>query len=39
MPSMPVLKKAMKTPLMLDGRNIYDPEYFRENGFTYYKIG
>lgn len=33
------LKQAMATPLILDGRNIYDPTYVRELGFTYYGVG
>lgn len=39
MPSLPVLKRTMRCPLIIDGRNIYDPEYLREAGFTYDKIG
>lgn len=39
MPSLPVLKKTMRTPLIIDGRNIYDREYLEENGFTYTCIG
>ena len=39
MPSLPVLKRTMRRPLIIDGRNIYDPEYLRESGFTYDKIG
>lgn len=39
MPSLPVLSRTMRNPLIIDGRNIYDPEYLRNNGFTYYKIG
>ena len=38
-PSLPVLKKAMRQLVIIDGRNIYDAEYLAENGFTYYKIG
>lgn len=38
-PSLPVLKKAMREMVIIDGRNIYDAEYLAENGFTYYKIG
>ena len=33
------LKSIMKTPLLLDGRNIYGPEYVREHGFEYYGVG
>lgn len=39
MPSWPVVKKLMATPLVLDGRNIYDPEELEENGFIYHCIG
>lgn len=39
MPSLPVLRKTMNSPLIIDGRNIYDREYLEENGFTYLKIG
>ena len=34
MPSLPVLKRTMRRPLIIDGRNIYDPEYMKEAGFT-----
>jgi UDPglucose 6-dehydrogenase len=33
------MKKLMKTPVILDGRNIYDPERMRELGFTYMGLG
>ncbi|MFP1683006.1 UDP-glucose dehydrogenase family protein [Alloalcanivorax sp. C16-1] len=33
------LKEAMRTPLILDGRNIYDPAYVKRQGFTYHGIG
>ncbi len=39
MPSLPVLKRTMSNPLIVDGRNIYDREYLEENGFTYTCIG
>lgn len=39
MPSFAVLKKTMASPIILDGRNIYDAEYLNELGFTYHKIG
>lgn len=38
-PSLSVLKKTMSTPLILDGRNIYESEYLKENGFEYHCIG
>ncbi len=33
------VKKRLKTPLVLDGRNIYDRNEMKENGFHYYCIG
>lgn len=39
MPSWGVIKKLMLTPLVLDGRNIYDPKELEEHGFIYHCIG
>jgi UDPglucose 6-dehydrogenase len=33
------VKKAVRTPLILDGRNIYDPEKARALGFEYAGVG
>lgn len=33
------LKASMRSPLILDGRNIYQPDYVREKGFDYYGVG
>lgn len=33
------LKKAMKQPVIFDGRNVFDPKAMRERGFTYYGVG
>ena len=33
------IKKLMATPLVLDGRNIYDIKEMEENGFVYHCIG
>src|SRR3989338_7241933 len=33
------IKKCMKKPVLLDGRNIYDPQKLREMGFTYIGVG
>ncbi len=33
------LKKSMKQPLIIDGRNIYDPMSMKEMGFKYISIG
>lgn len=34
-----VMKKVMKNPLMVDGRNIYDREEVESEGFKYFAIG
>lgn len=39
MPSWLAVKKLMKTPVVMDGRNIYDPTELSELGFTYHCIG
>ncbi len=33
------IKKVMKTPIIIDGRNIYDPQKLRDMGFTYVGVG
>ena len=33
------MKTLLKTPVIFDGRNIYDPKIMREKGYTYYGIG
>jgi len=33
------MKSLMKTPLIFDGRNLYDPAGMKEKGFTYFSIG
>jgi UDPglucose 6-dehydrogenase len=33
------VKRRMTTPVVFDGRNLYDPEQMREEGITYYSIG
>ncbi len=33
------LKELLKSPLIFDGRNIYDPGMLGRFGFTYYAIG
>jgi UDPglucose 6-dehydrogenase len=33
------IKKAMKTPVIFDGRNIYNPDQLRGLGFTYHSMG
>ena len=39
LPSWGVLKKTMRKPLVIDGRNIYDAEELAEYGFEYCCIG
>jgi UDPglucose 6-dehydrogenase len=33
------LRSSMKTPIMFDGRNIYNPKRMKEIGFRYYGVG
>ena len=33
------MRDLMKTPLILDGRNLYEPAVMRQEGFAYYPIG
>jgi UDPglucose 6-dehydrogenase len=33
------VKKLLKTPIIYDGRNIYDPKMMKEMGFTYRAVG
>jgi UDPglucose 6-dehydrogenase len=33
------VKQSMRRPVIVDGRNIYDPKVMRELGFTYRGIG
>lgn len=39
MPSWKVIKKLLKYPLVIDGRNIYERQQLEELGFTYINIG
>ena len=38
-PDFEQIKSLLRTPVILDGRNIYNPEKIRDMGFTYYSIG
>ena len=38
-PDFKKMKKAMAQPLIIDGRNIFDPKQIRDAGFTYSSIG
>lgn len=39
LPTWAVIRKAMRAPYVIDGRNIFDSEELHENGFTYHCIG
>ena len=39
MPSWSVMKKVMKLPVIVDGRNVYDKEEVKAEGFAYFAIG
>ncbi|MGB2130279.1 MAG: hypothetical protein ACPHXW_02575 [Marinobacterium sp.] len=33
------MKTLMQHPVIIDGRNLLEPTYLRELGFTYYGVG
>src|SRR5579859_5415232 len=33
------LRQELKYPIIIDGRNLYDPEFMGAQGFTYYSVG
>ncbi len=36
---LPRIKAELKYPIVIDGRNLYDPHVMSEHGFTYYSVG
>jgi UDPglucose 6-dehydrogenase len=38
-PDFDFLKKQLKSPVIFDGRNLYDPSMMKKQGFRYYAIG
>lgn len=38
-PDLIQMKSLLKTPVIVDGRNLYEPDYMREQGFVYYSVG
>jgi UDPglucose 6-dehydrogenase len=38
-PDFDELKRRMRSPVIFDGRNLYDSAAMRDHGFTYYSIG
>jgi len=33
------MKKRLKTPVVFDGRNLYDPALMRSTGIEYFSVG
>jgi len=38
-PDFALIKSSLKTPMIFDGRNLYDPKAIRALGFNYYPVG
>ncbi len=38
-PDFAVIKSLMRSPVIFDGRNLYNPAHMKEAGFTYHSIG
>ncbi len=38
-PDFTTIRQALKQPVIFDGRNLYDPDDLRDQGFVYYAIG
>lgn len=38
-PDFAAIKRSLKSPVIFDGRNLYDPKFVRDQGFEYFAIG
>ena len=38
-PNLTALKRLLKQPLVIDGRNLYEPEAMQQAGFRYLAVG
>jgi UDPglucose 6-dehydrogenase len=38
-PDFEIMEEKLKTPVIFDGRNLYDPGFVESQGFEYYAIG
>jgi UDPglucose 6-dehydrogenase len=38
-PDFEIMRRLMRTPVIFDGRNLFDPKAVKAGGFTYYSIG
>ncbi|MGE5471073.1 MAG: UDP binding domain-containing protein, partial [Bacteroidota bacterium] len=38
-PDFTAIKAALNSPVIFDGRNLYDPKFVREQGIEYFAIG
>ena len=38
-PDFEKMRKLMRSPVIFDGRNLFEPEQMKQGGFTYYSIG
>ena len=38
-PDFDFIRKKLKAPVIFDGRNLYDPDFIKSQGFAYYAIG
>ena len=38
-PDFELIRNALSSPVIFDGRNLYDPDFLVKQGFTYYSIG